>query len=116
MVFNGGTIMTIHEKIIDWFAHGEIGLSSGHMATIAGGSTGNGFAPGDPDDLNRCIKLVDSVPEVREHFPAIAASSPRWNAVIEHWDELVSLFTEEAAGRRYFSAPKTWSRMKELGL
>jgi hypothetical protein len=87
------------------------------MAAAACGIQGNGQVPADPDDLNRCIRLVNAVPELRERFDAIAASTPQWKVVIEHWDELVELFHSEVGpnwskGR---FAPRTYARMKELG-
>ncbi len=110
--------MNIHEQLCHWHSTGKTGLSSKHMAAIAGGAPGNGYPPADPADLNRCIKLVEAVPTVREHFPAIAASSERWKVVIEHWDELVALFHAEVGPdwSTARNAPKTYQRMKTLGL
>lgn len=111
---------TITEKIVVWFATGETGTSSKHMAAVACGTvpTRNHPTPSDPSDLNRCIKLVQSVPDVRDAFPQIAQSSDRWAIVIRHWDELVALFHAEVGEdwSRGHSAPKTYKRMKEVGL
>jgi hypothetical protein len=108
--------LNIHQKLLAWFAGDDTGLSSKHMAAVAGGLKGNGRTPADPDDLGRCLRLVEAVPEVREHFPAIAASTEQWGAVITHWDELEALYRKESRGLRYFNAPKTYDRMKALGL
>lgn len=108
--------MNTQQKLLSWFVGGDTGLSSEHMAAVAGGLKGNGRTPCDPDDLGRCLRLVEAVPEVREQFSAIAASTKLWGIVIAHWDELDALYHEEAKGMRYFDAPKTYNRMKALGL
>lgn len=105
-----------YKKLIEWFAGDDTGLSSKHMAAVAAGVAGNGNHPLDPSDLGRCIRLVENVPEVRDAFPAIRASGPKWATVITHWDELVALYAQESLGRRYFTASKTYERMKALGL
>lgn len=105
-----------YQKIIAWFAGDDTGLSSKHMAAVASGVRGNGNHPLDPSDLGRCIRLVHNVPDIRSAFPAIAASGAKWKTVIEHWDELLALYAEECQGREYFNAPKTYDRMKALGL
>lgn len=104
------------DKILKWMMTGRVGASSKHMAATACGFKGDRSYPYDPDDLNRCILLVDSVPEIKEKFGLIYASSPRWAAIISHWDELVALFHEEVGpdwskGTR---APRTYKRMKDL--
>jgi len=105
-----------YQKLTAWFAGNDTGLSSKHMAAVAAGVSGSGYHPLDPGDLGRCIRLVHNVPGIRDAFPAIAASGPKWAMVIEHWDELLGLYAEECQGRDYFSAPKTYARMKALGL
>lgn len=112
---------TLRGGVLRWFANGEIGTSSACMALVA--STGEmpddlwrRDHPRDPDDLNRCIRLVACVPEVRQQFSRLAEVSPEWAAVIAHWDELVELFHGEAGpnwsnARR---APRTYDRMQEL--
>ena len=103
-------------KLVTWFAGRDTGSSSKHMAAVAAGAEGDGSHPLDPDDLGRCIRLVEAVPEVRDAFPAIAASTPKWKAIIDHWDELVAIFHSESRGCSYFSAPQTYQRMRDLGL
>lgn len=104
-----------------WWEIGERGASSECMARIAGGSNvtdRHGFInyPHDPDDLNRCIKLVKVAPEVRKAFPEIAAAHPCWKVIIEHWDELVKMFHEEAGEdwSKRVAAGKTYDRMQRL--
>jgi len=108
-------------NIAAWMVNGETGASSKCMAGVAMGGTGMdkyGFInyPHDPDDLNRCIKLVKAAPEVRDAFPKIAALNAKWAVIIEHWDELVAMFHDEAGEdwAKRVSAKKTYARMAEL--
>jgi hypothetical protein len=105
-----------YQKIIEWFAGNDTGQSSKHMAAVAAGVRGNGNHPLDPSDLGRCIRLVQNVPDIIGAFPAIEASGSKWMTVINHWAELTELYAEESQGRAHFNAPKTYKRMKELGL
>lgn len=105
--------------ILDWYATGEKGISSETMASCAiGRKYHRPCHPLDPSDLNRCIKLVDTAPEVKLAFPDIAKLSPEWKTVIDHWDELREMFIAEVGydWSRCSSAEKTYYRMKELGL
>jgi len=102
--------------LVRWALGDDTGSSSKHMAAVAAGFQGYGSHPVDPSDLGRCIRLVQTVPGVRDAFPAIAASTPKWAVIVEHWDELVALYEQECRGRRYFDALQTYRRMKELGL
>jgi len=105
------------DKILDWLAQGQPGVSSETMAfTALGVSRRYASAPSDPSDFNRCLLLVDEVPEVRDAFPRIRALSPKWAAIIDHWDELKELFIGEVGWdwSNGLAAPKTFQRMKDL--
>ena len=60
----------------------------------------------------RCLGLLEAVPELRPHLPAMADESPVWAALVARWDELERLFAEEAPTGR---CPKLYALMKELG-
>lgn len=104
-------------KVLEWQAYGRVGVSSATMASIALGMEKNFYhswfnPPWDPADLTRCMKLVECIPEIRDHFPKIAEKCPGFAPIIEHWDELIEMLKAEwAVGDR---APKTYTRMKEL--
>ena len=105
--------------ILDWYVSGEKGISSETMAATAlGKKHDRGYPPLDPADLNRCIKLVDTAPEVKEAFPKIAALSKQWKAVIDNWDRLREMFIAEVGydWSKKKSAPKTYNEMKRIGL
>lgn len=105
-------------KVLQWQATGNVGVSSATMASIALGMKKNFYGsyfrpPSDPSDLNRCMKLVQRIPEIKDSFPLIASECPRFAPVIQHWDELTRLLKKELK-RPDKRAPETYARMKEL--
>lgn len=114
-------VVTVDRNILRWLAGGERGLSSEAMAFVALGEEARRWHqlvhhPLDPPDLQRCLKLVLFAPAVRDAFPAIRALSPQWATVIDHWDELTASLQRECPLGRDGTAPKTYARMKDLGL
>ena len=109
----------LRAKCMSWLAKGETGTSSKTMVFCACDiDYEDQCHPLDPSDLNRCIKTVKAIPEIKHAFKKIAKLSDEWRRVIQHWDELSGLFIEEVGydwskGR---SAPLTYKRMKELSL
>ena len=83
-------------EILKWLSDGERGMSSEVIAFRMMGSTDYvGSTPYDPSDFKRCLKLVNRVPEIRKHLDLLRPISPRWNALVEHWDELEACFMRE---------------------
>lgn len=64
---------------------------------------GGGATPSDPDDLGRCILLLDTFPEwkIRLDKVAIAYPGTRWSDFVKRWDELVA--ADHGAQRRLIS-------------
>jgi hypothetical protein len=74
------------QQVIDWLANGERGLSSKCMAMwlAFGKRADDGFGPAhpyDPDDMDRCLKLLHRAPGLRERLPLMAELSPTWAAL-----------------------------------
>jgi hypothetical protein len=68
--------------------------------------------PLDPDDLGRCVRLLDRFPEWRDRMPEMAEGhGPVWAALVPAWDEIVALYREEAPSH---NAPKCYARMKAI--
>jgi hypothetical protein len=112
--------MSLSENINKWmFECQDTGASSKFMAATALGLKDRlGVCyPLDPSDFNRCLILIDWVPEIKDHFDTIAKTSPVWDALIERWDELEAMLTEEV-GHRWANydarASKTYDLMKEI--
>ena len=107
----------IKDKILNWFGTGQIGASSKAMALAAVGVPNDGSHPHDPGDLNRCLMLLDSVPEIRLYMDKVAAMSDTWNILVERWDEVEQCFISEAGlnWRKSGHAPRTYDLMKTIG-
>lgn len=112
--------MVQSSAILNWLFNGETGISSKAMAATALGvhieDAWDREPPQDPDDFNRCLKLVRAAPEVRESFDKIAALSPAWAAIVANWEKIESRFLDEAGidWRKAREAPRTYYFMREL--
>lgn len=109
--------LEITKAVGDWLINDEIGLSSQTLASwFLGGKAKKDYYihhPHDPSDLMRCKRLVDGIPGGVLLIGGAGGLSHGWKIVVEHWNELMALLEEEY---RTDSAPKTYKRMKELGL
>jgi hypothetical protein len=82
---------------VEWLAHGERGTSSNAIFTHMTGmdalrGRNNWTHPNDPDDLRRCLLLLEAVPEFKPHMHRMAEVSAAWAALASHWDEIVALY------------------------
>lgn len=112
--------MALKESLYEWLAGRDTGLSSRAILawmerdlTVAS-MNGNRFPyPEDPDDLGRCIRLLNIEPAYRERIAEMAAISPQWARLVDHWDELEKLYYDEVPNHRGL-APRCYARMREL--
>ena len=74
--------------------------------------------PRDPDDLRRCMLLLDEVPEFRDRIGEMRGASASWDVLVDAWDDLcASLEAEIPAWRdppRGSAARKTYRAMQDL--
>lgn len=116
-------------KILNWLANGDTGLSSKAIAFhLSGIRIKNRYDrkshPADPADFKRCLALIEYIPELGGIKMACCTLSPEWDAVMCNWQELERMlaveigWTKELAWKHDYSkpAPKTYKRMKSLGL
>lgn len=106
-------MVSLERKVLIWIATGKVGLSSKAMAMAACGVQCPGNHPRDAGDFQRCLLLLDAIPEIRQHFNEIAGLSPVWNRLIEDWDAIEECFLEEA-GLHWSDggdAPKTYAAL-----
>lgn len=112
-------------KITNWLLNGEVGLSSKAMACVflgvdqpsGFGPKGYIYTPSDPTDFNRCLMLLELVPEAREMLPEVGKLNEEWGLLIARWDELESCFLEEVGlnwSKGDIAAKKTYALMKEI--
>jgi len=105
------------DKILEWFATGRVGASSKAMACAAADLPNDKSHPHDPDDLNRCLLLLEAVPEIRNCMSKIAGISDTWAKLVARWDEAEQSFLDEVGlnWTKARSAPKTYQLMKDIG-
>jgi hypothetical protein len=103
------------DKVIEWLFNGRVGLSSKSMASAICDIKLNKFPshPSDPSDFYRCLKLLEAVPEARNHFSKISKLSLTWKLYIERWDEIESLYNEEVL-EDTGKAPRTYKLMHDI--
>lgn len=87
----------MNSKVQQWILDGrDTGTSSkAIVAFMEGHPVDNGSYPRDPDDLGRCIRLLEIAPEYRTLLKSMRVVSPEWARLVEHWDELEALYRKE---------------------
>lgn len=104
------------KKVIEWMGTGEVGCSSTCIAVYltTGKVSKYPTTPSDPDDLLRCVKLLELVPELKTEFYKMGELDIKWKRLTDNWKELIALF--ESEGKNHYNSPKTYKYMKCLGL
>ena len=110
----------MQENLIRWLAGGRRGVSSNtmvqHLTGLPALGGRHGDHPHDPDDMTRCRRLLDEVPELQSEFHRMATYSGPWAKLVKHWQELCDLMDDEAPRWREGQgrSTKTYERMREL--
>lgn len=111
--------MMMEYKLLNWFATGRVGASSRAIAQkmMGLGSAPERSHPRDPDDLNRCLLLLEAVPEIRDHMDEVAELSETWAKLVERWDEVEQCFLDEVGlnWTKGHKASRTYELMKSIG-
>ena len=106
-----------NDQVIRWLATGEVGLSSRCMALwLAFGVRARIEYPHDPDDMDRCLKLLVAAPELRDHLGRMADLGTVWAALVARWDEIEAMQMDEIGLNwvKAKSAPRTYKLMREV--
>ncbi len=85
---------TIETRLIRWLLDRDTGSSSKAIASVLSGNGGKNAGhsyPSDGDDLGRCLRLLEVIPEWKPRLKEMATLSPQWAALIRNWDELTVL-------------------------
>lgn len=108
------------EGAAKWLATGSRGVSSNTMfQTLIGFNAlkgSHGSHPHDPDDLDRCLKLLEAVPSLKPRIGEMASVSKQWAALVSRWDEIVESHINEVGigWTKADQATKTYKLMKEV--
>ncbi len=109
----------IPAAVVEWIRHGRRGLSSEALCKHFFGEPidAEKHHPSDPADLNRCLMFLDAAFGTRTpvQFDSVRSMGPYWDAYVDHWDELVSLFENETKGAKdWQKAPETYNLMMKI--
>jgi hypothetical protein len=110
----------IQLKILEWLANGRSGASSQAMAFWLGFGIkkGRGAHPCDPADFNRCLLLLDYVPELRGYLFRMTRLSPEWKNLVAEWADIELTLLNEVgldwSKGPHLSATKTYDLMKKV--
>lgn len=114
--------MFIPDDVAAWIATGERGLSSeaivGHLTGLRLNQRQREVSvPYDPDDLRRCVLMLEACPSVRAHFDEMRTASPTWARLVDAWPELIATLDREVPGWRGRApgiATETYAMMQRL--
>lgn len=113
-----GADKTVAERGAAWLLDGRVGASSKSIYShMTGRFNADGYSyPRDPDDLNRCLLLLDLIPEWADRMPEMAKYGKQWAGLAGNWSEITGCFIREAGldwcdAKR---APETYTLMKQV--
>jgi len=71
--------------------------------------------PHDPDDLNRCLILLDAVPEFKPRMKELSSLSDEWSRLVCCWGDIEKSFISEVGlnWSKGHSAPRTHELMRD---
>lgn len=79
-----------------WLASDDVGMSSKFMASVLSGQFHSEFAiPYDPADFGRCVRMIQAVPELEQHFDKMLEHGPMWKAVVGNWASWSKMLEDE---------------------
>ena len=89
----------VARKIALWMSGNGVGNSSKAIAsaTLGAVSTRDDY-PRDGDDLGRCLRLIEMVPECRAGVDMLAAVSGPWKRLAAEWDTLAEMHRQGDRG------------------
>lgn len=100
---------------LKWLAGGDTGQSSKAICFHMTGTPCRYWDhPSDPDDLGRCLRLLDLIPEWKVRLPEMATRGPGWAGLVAHWSEIDAMMREEVGvdWKRGRNAERTYWAMK----
>lgn len=102
--------------IVEWLATTRTGVSSETIAFWVGFGIRRSFAshPYDPDDFDRCLQLLDAVPELRSQLLVMRGISDAWARLVNRWNEVETMHLAEVGlgWTKARHAPQTYALMK----
>jgi hypothetical protein len=87
-----------------WLVSDEVGMSSKFLAFKLSGSPlalSEYEHPYDPDDFQRCRKMLDAVPELKDKLNIMANESKVWAGLVQDWDLICQLIDDDKCSDAY---------------
>lgn len=82
--------------LTDWLGSDDVGMSSKFMASVLTGQFKAEFAiPYDPDDLGRCIRMIQAIPELKDSIHLMSSHGTMWTAVANNWERWCDMYQAE---------------------
>jgi hypothetical protein len=112
------TVNNVPMSVVNWLAGGERGISSETIVSHIWGLPKPRFGlshPLDPDDLKRCLQLLEASPETKARFHEMKSLSYEWANLVLVWEALEVQFLSEADDLEWSSrkpATKTYDAMQ----
>ena len=106
-------------KLLEWYRKSDVGISSKAMVAVMLGDKPEWpryCYPLAPADFNRCLMLVEAVPDVALFMGEISRICPVWKALVDRWDEIKDVFIGEV-GLNWSNggkASKTFKLMRSI--
>ena len=98
-----------NKKAMWWLANGSTGMSSKTMFNCLIGNENFSISfPYDPDDFDRCYKLLEVVPEWKSELNKLKPLCKEWSNLIDNWDELTRMFEQ--------NNKEQWKNYKKIGM
>jgi hypothetical protein len=78
-----------YEAIAQWALSGSTGASASAIVyNLAGVGAESGCYPHDSGDFERCERVLNAVPELRQMFGKMSEVNQYWAALVLRWDEI----------------------------
>ena len=92
-----GTDVT--SRALEWLFSEDTGVSSKTLAAVMlnvpAAAIDYPGVPVDGDDLGRCFRLLEKIPEWKSRLDEVADAFPSWEPLVESWSQLQALYSED---------------------
>ena len=109
-----GAVTDETRRGLKWVFGEDTGLSSrtiaGVMLNVPTEHIHRPSFPLDGDDLGRCLRLLDKMPEWKARLDEVAVCFPAWQPLVNHWRELAALYAAEL--RENIEAGVAWHEVR----
>ena len=109
----------VTSRALEWLFGEDTGLSSrtiaGVMLNMPRQLMDWARTPIDGDDLGRCLRLLEKIPEWKSRLDEVGDAYPSWRPLIEHWSELQSLYADdlvECRANGTYRMPRVYDKLK----